>query len=645
MSLRHEHKGTGGGSPVQSMTIVSPDESINVRENGDTTEIETNWDKIPIDTEDGFAHIEKDGSGTHLSFDLVTEEENGIARAFDKKILDHSFANVAQHGDADKPDTAVEDYLLSEDPQYMPEYGQILGWEDNKGKLRLSRMNNPPLRLPIKSRWIGGVYDDVNGTICIASSGDPSGNNINGDFCVAVRKLDTAWKVIRLENNERWNSVAYGNGTIVVSSGNQSREFMYSEDGGYTWTQKATLTDSHWLRVRFNPQDNYFYFIATEKVVKTQNFDSFTNVYTSPSGVSMSDITFMESNVIAYLYMQSGEMKVRVGYTEVMSTSNFDFNKILYDNGYFFMWKLSLVWVSKYFPNDPNLKFHDIGNIGGYPYDVMDVVIDPNTHTIYSSGYLNGVPSKRKIVSTSISGSSLSENGVIEVIADETSETHILMCEKDEESALFIYGGANPDYSAGALGQTSSDYAKMVKMDLSEFPPLSWQEIPVLDDKADGLLCAINGEFAECGIEKPYVKYSNGTLGVNASDRSTGYANYRLVEKTTVANPSVLWCVAELSAIVDGSTYVYDDEECTNSVGVITRHSYNPNNPNDVEVQIDGILYTYDFQTSKIPVSLATTKAIILALDGKLGSWIGESANLPPVGSRESNILYVTTDY
>lgn len=198
-------------------------------------------------------------------------------------------------------------------------------------------------------------------------------------------------------------------------------------------------------------------------------------------------------------------------------------------------------------------------------------------------------------------------------------------------------------------GAEKSQWGNLIKYDLSELPPQAWEEIPVLDDKADGLLCAINGEFNECEVENPYLKYANGNLSVNHSDRFTEYANYRLIEATTADDANVLWCVPDLSAIVDNSTYVYDDEECTHTVGIITNHSYNPNNPNDVEVQIDGALYTYVFQTSKMPVSLATTKALIDAMAGIPANPLNNGGEMTQLaydnmGPHDPNTIYIITD-
>ena len=644
MSLRHEHNGgNGGGGDGQKTTIVSPDESIKVVENENETEVSVDWTKAPIETEDPFAHVEKDADGIRLSFDLVTETQNGIARAFDKKILDHSFANTAYMGSATKASEAIETHVLSEDQQYIPEFGQILGWQDANGKLRLSRMSVPSWGLPMESWWIDGCYDSVHGTLCIATSGDPSANGYDGDFCIAVRRFDTGWKVVRAVNHEKWNSVCYGNGLIVITTGNASNEFAWSSDGGYTWTSSSSLGSGHWKRARFNPADGYFYFVASERILRTNDLQNFTTLFTAPTGAEINDICFLDNGSKGYLYYQGGETYFRIDSNVIFHTSNFRMEKCIYVNGYLVCWYISSFWITKDYPSDHNLRFHDVLFASGQQ-EVEDIVAVATSYgaDFFITGNAN-VGFNRIVRKVSVSGDSVVGDNSKYIVSDYMSATHLFLCENDGEDAIFLFGGASFMPST-PFGAKKSQWGNLLKYDLTELPPQAWEEIPVLDEKADGLLCAINGEFTEVKVENDYLKYTAGNLTANHSDRYTEYANYRLIEKTTGDDTNILWCVAELSAIVDGSTYVYDDEECTNSVGIITRSSYNPNNPNDVEVQIDGVTSIYDFQTSKIPVSLATTKAIISALNGKLSSWVGESANLPPVGSRDPNTLYVTSD-
>ena len=590
--------------------VVSTDESVGVNRTGDTFDLSVS--KTTVSSEDGTVKIIRDDNNYDLSVQLVTEERDGLARAFDKKIHDHSFANVAYMGQAQKAGDAVEDYLMSEDEQYVPEYGQIVGWEDQEGRLRLSRMNSPSLRLPLSSYWVDGVYDEQHETVCVVSSGDPSANGYDGDFCVAVRKMTTGWKVVRVVSHEKWMSVCYGNGYLIVTSGNESREFMYSTDGGYSWTQSANLTLSHWLRAKYNPADGYFYFIASERVVKSQDLQTFTQVYLSPSGSTLNDICFV-GNSLGYMTYINGECSFKVGNTVAWHTTNFRMIECDYVNGYLVCWNEYSIWITKDYPNDRNLRFHDVLYSVGQYYEDVKAIATTGGINVFLSGSDANSTSERIVRKIEVVGENVTVD-TRKTYPTDTNTTHLFMCENEGESALFLFGGAS--FMAGTpFGAKKSDWAKMLKTDLSEFPPLSWEEIPVLDDKADGLLCANNGEFAECDVEKPYIKYANGNLSVNHSDRFTEYANYRLVEKTTSDNAAVLWCIPDLSEIVDNSTYVYDDEECTNSVGIITNHSYNPNNPNDVEVMVDGVTYTYEFQASKTPISLATTAALIAAVE------------------------------
>ena len=636
--------GNGGGS--SDFDVVSTDESVLVNRQGDTFDLSVS--KTTVSSDDGTVEVTRENDNYDLSINLVTEEKDGLARAFDKKIHDHSFANTAYMGSATKAADAIETHVLSEDSQYNPEYGQILGWQDENGKLRLSRMAVPSWGLPIDSWWIDGCYDSVHGTLCIATSGDPSDNGYDGDFCIAVRRFDTGWKVVRVVNHEKWNSVCYGNGLIVITTGNSSSEFMWSSDGGYTWTSSSSLGSGHWKRARYNETNGYFYFIASERIIRTQDLQNFSTYFTAPAGAEICDITWTDDNDPCYLYYMSGESYFRINSQVIWHTSNFRAEKCIYKNGYLVTWYDGAVFIDRDHPND-NTRFQTVwytmqtgGGFEGVEVFAtsggVDVFI---ASTAMYSNYQRAVR-KVQVVGDSVVGNNTATFG------DEDSATHLLTCDYEGETCFYLFGGTS-FMPLTPYGAEKSQWGNLIKYDLSELPPQAWEEIPVLDDKADGLLCAINGEFNECEVENPYLKYANGNLSVNHSDRFTEYANYRLIEATTADDANVLWCVPDLSAIVDNSTYVYDDEECTHTVGIITNHSYNPNNPNDVEVQIDGALYTYVFQTSKMPVSLATTKALIDAMAGIPANPLNNGGEMTQLaydnmGPHDPNTIYIITD-
>lgn len=636
--------GNGGGS--SDFDVVSTDESVLVNRQGDTFDLSVS--KTTVSSDDGTVEVTRENDNYDLSINLVTEEKDGLARAFDKKIHDHSFANTAYMGSATKAADAIETHVLSEDSQYNPEYGQILGWQDENGKLRLSRMAVPSWGLPIDSWWIDGCYDSVHGTLCIATSGDPSDNGYDGDFCIAVRRFDTGWKVVRVVNHEKWNSVCYGNGLIVITTGNSSSEFMWSSDGGYTWTSSSSLGSGHWKRARYNETNGYFYFIASERIIRTQDLQNFSTYFTAPAGAEICDITWTDDNDPCYLYYMSGESYFRINSQVIWHTSNFRAEKCIYKNGYLVTWYDGAVFIDRDHPND-NTRFQTVwytmqtgGGFEGVEVFAtsggVDVFI---ASTAMYSNYQRAVR-KVQVVGDSVVGNNTATFG------DEDSATHLLTCDYEGETCFYLFGGTSFMPLTPYVAE-KSQWGNLIKYDLSELPPQAWEEIPVLDDKADGLLCAINGEFNECEVENPYLKYANGNLSVNHSDRFTEYANYRLIEATTADDANVLWCVPDLSAIVDNSTYVYDDEECNHTVGIITNHSYNPNNPNDVEVQIDGALYTYVFQTSKMPVSLATTKALIDAMAGIPANPLNNGGEMTQLaydnmGPHDPNTIYIITD-
>ena len=134
---------------------------------------------------------------------------------------------------------------------------------------------------------------------------------------------------------------------------------------------------------------------------------------------------------------------------------------------------------------------------------------------------------------------------------------------------------------------------------------------------------------------------ANPEIGTVHSDRITEYANYMLQNSN-----GVCWCMVDVADMVNNTTKVYSDEECTTEIGVVTNHSYNPNNPLDVEVNIGGTTEVYVIDQTKIPQSLSTTAAVIQLNQSKLGWWKGTSqeySDLPADQKGIDGILYIIT--
>lgn len=163
-----------------------------------------------------------------------------------------------------------------------------------------------------------------------------------------------------------------------------------------------------------------------------------------------------------------------------------------------------------------------------------------------------------------------------------------------------------------------------------------WEEIPILSPNTRGLLQATSKGFEELKVGNPYLLIGKNdedeaALLANASDRCEEYLNHRLYMRYE-GELFECWCVADWANIVDGTTLVYNDEECTDPVGVIQDHNYNPNNPYDTEILAYGETFVFTWDTKNYPEALATTYAVIEAAKKKT-SILGNAVYYKPNGS------------
>lgn len=151
-----------------------------------------------------------------------------------------------------------------------------------------------------------------------------------------------------------------------------------------------------------------------------------------------------------------------------------------------------------------------------------------------------------------------------------------------------------------------------------------WEEIPILKPNVRGLLQATDKGFEQLPLKSPYLYIGNNELCANASDRYERYLHHRLY--TVVEGQTYeVWCLADYNNIIDGTTAVYEDEECTTQIGVIENHNYNPNNPSDTEILIDGVSYVFTWDSKDYPETLATTLAVIECGEKKKGKLAGNA--------------------
>lgn len=293
--IEKKAQGGSGGGQQRNLWVYSDDESVNV------TQEKTQADEF-----------------VDLSVPLVTEETDGRESAIDKRIHDHSIANVAHLQTATDEDEALAQ-LTREDPQYYPQEGQFLGWTDTDGNIHLSRYHALQMsNFPNRAWWISACYDDVHKSWCVLSGSDnQTYHGISNNFMVATTFDDgLSWSVFTDPLAERWKWIEAGNGYVCGISGNNSKEIYYSTDGGLNFT-KVIIHTAHWYKVRYDRYNQQFVFVGEEEICVTSDFSTFTYSYNLPdevAGKPINDIAFLSADNVAYLYVDSGDFKLSCAY-------------------------------------------------------------------------------------------------------------------------------------------------------------------------------------------------------------------------------------------------------------------------------------------------------------------------------------------
>lgn len=641
-----ENSGNNGGGGGGGITEIES-ETLEVSKSGNKVNV-----NVDVYSSDGSVDVQLDTSDPNYPYwdlkvdipptpDLVTEEKDGLARALDKEIHDHSYANVAHRTPSSTAEDANEQ-LSSIDEQYSPKYGQMEQWLDPEMKLRTSRYETiPEWNLPISAEWSGACFDKVHGTFVVLDKA--ANGTAYGQLWVAVRQFGSNWDVIKPGlADESWRHIACSdNGVIIALSGNSSREIAISYDGGYTWKLSTLPSSQYWETVK--ARGDFFYFTSLNQIIVT-NSDA--------------------STVVKSINRISGE-------TEIYDSC---FGNIEDENGYiiYAMFRLSLISGSR------KILYEHSDNV-----QIKCTFISPSydriAQTIHPSNLINGIAYGSLVVAYSSFlrssvvgvcgiGENPSDDGVLSEIdysidghltigvdlftyGDRenvngyyyvcydtiTNITHIYdrrstlfvdSSEKGEDhqfegkfmNALMIEGNVLLFDGARVIAdEHKGSNAILVNINTWEIVDINeqWKEVFTLQNDKQGLLANFGEGFDGVGIEKDYMKMEKVgddptpyVLETVHSDRTTEYANYPMY---SIGGQSydIVYCNVAISNMINNETQVYADEECTTVVGIVVSHGDNIHNPNNVTVLINGVNEVYDFSADKTPKALATTKAIL----------------------------------
>ena len=636
---KETNKSVGGGGGID---IESTDQSITITETEPgKKDLSVNWGDMPgtvITSPDSSVNVtETDKNTFELSVPLATEERNGLLSAVGKYQNDHS--QLIETTEQAETANIAAGLLMNKDLEFYPEEGQMMTWKDTNGKLHLSRYepNTAKNNGFIPSNWRTAVYDAVAESIIVESKSGDTVEPAAGQFRVA-QSFNGGWTwtnyLDTTSPNENWGIGTAYKGTAVFISRNSSQEIEYSTDGGVTWTRANLPSKKRWNSVWVDENERFCFHSESNEVVATADFSIFTDVSADyPAGCRC---YFLPEDPTRYPYANKTSNWVCIVRESVFGMQQ----NVIYQkgpNGWFKWYTMGTGQeITRHFP----IKIQYEAADGTITMEPADLFVNDEMRAYAPILYINSndryylwsdqtdwwvfpiLYSKKEnkvfaIVSNddkiyqavgpipqSGTGLQLSKT---ETIINGTQAVNFIPYGED---SIFTFGGVKHDDS----GFRQSDFNLFLTISgktVISTPPDFWREIPLIDENKNGLLLQEGNTVntAELGdfLEKRTVG-ANTEIGTVHSDRITEYANYMLQNSN-----GVCWCMVDVADMVDNTTKVYSDEECTTEIGVVTNHSYNPHNPLDVEVNIGGTTEVYVIDPTKIPQSLATTAALIAA--------------------------------
>lgn len=639
---KETNKSVGGGGGID---IESTDQSITITETEPgKKDLSVNWGDMPatvITSPDGSVEVmETDKNTFELSVPLATEERNGRLSAVGKYQNDH--AQLIETTEQVETANVAAGLLMNKDVEFYPEEGQMMTWKDSNGKLHLSRYepNEPKNNGFGKANWRIAVYDDIHESTIVESKSGDNPQPQSGQFR-AVRSINGGWTwqnyVDTFSPTENWGCGASHGGTSVFISRNVSQEMEVSTDGGDTWTRYNLPAQRRWNGLWWDENGNWCFRNEDNQIFATSDFANYTEVTSNyPTGTKC---YFLPEDPSRYAY--AGKTSNWVCMVRERIWGNW--NNVIYlkgSNGWFRHYTMGQGQeVTRHFPIKLQSEAAD-GTItlidadlftfdeqkSGYPILWIDnatkyaVGSESSDWWVYpyrlseKDGKLHAIVSNGTTIYEASGTPPISGTGIsiskTEAIVEGVQGVNYIPFGTDK---IFTFGGCKHDDS----GFLMSDFNMFITIGEKIYitPPDFWREIPLLDENKNGLLEQDGNEVKTVGLGNFLEKRTEGAttvIGTVHSDRITPYANYKMDN----AN-GVVWCMVDVADMVDNTTKIYSDEECTDEIGIVTQHSYNPGNPYDVEVSISGNTEVYVLDPTKIPQSLATTAAIIEALKKK----------------------------
>lgn len=553
--------------------------------------------------------IENNEGKIDFSVEIVTEQKKGLESPLDKRLADHSYANIMILEETFATPEEASAYLCSLDPQYYPVAGQIMQYTDLDGNLHIVRYNGSYKidRTGANYSWGDIVYDKKNNCYLIFHK------YVTGNLRFARCYNSPYWTInSHSASYKYWRFIgSHPNVGSIVMSGNNSNVMALTTDGGKTFNEFQTMRNGyHWS-------------------IKKNNNQSYDNSFIDISTTTYSYANNQFSYIDQYIFDNSGNITRKSNrYTIPRTQKIADVDiAIVWDAEYIYV-PYSL-WVFILFQDSKGKTylgdlFHDkvIPLNGGknITYAGGNILVYPNYGDRNASFDSYVISKDLEILETYENCHSLvyTDKGIVEIRHDdikidgESVELPVSLGNMKLTSG--VWNGAN---NVMVITGTHEDldnkgnYGFLIDLDKKRIVNTEkWEEIPVIPDGIEGMISIHGNKVEEQKIGNKMRFESDGSLNVDYSDRYSAYSNYMLTAYGNDFYP-VIWSKTSRSNLSVGQL-VYSDEKCTNACGQISQIG-SLNNPNDV--YINGGLFVYLFHDSKIPDTIATTKALIDKFD------------------------------
>lgn len=573
----------------------------------------------------------------------VTENNAGLETALDKKLQNHSFNNVIALSDKFASAQEASDHLRSLDGGFYPVRGQLMQYSDERGELHMMRyLGSYLIRTDgVSGQWGELVYDEKNKMFVMIQL-------LQGNLVVARSSNGLWWNIqeIKEAGHERWcmGAVDKEKG-IVYLSGNSSSELMYSTDGGANWTKGHAPAINSWSKVKFMrygaEEQSAIFFIGSDNFGNNNNGNYIYWGYDIAGPFELIDC----SNILRN-YCGHTNLKNILDFCVVCAPGSDDSS--VADKVFLWCDKSDgshLSWVRE--TASGTFTLINTFKLPSYVTNLDRVVDDWATSLMcYRGGNCNLASDQRayivcvdfdsEVLGWLGPGTVNDAHSILQTDYGLVRLSHLGVYLDDEEITLPVELGGQNNLTTMAYNNDGllmvvtgghkydnlkGNYAFLIDLRTREVINVNcWEEVLVGSAEVEGLLAAQGGKIVPAKLSDR-LNFKEGKLDVDASDRYTAYKNYRLVSADS-ANRKELWSLVDLSEMVDMQTVFYSDEECTIEAGGCVAHSFNLNNPNDL------IVYDFEteeeiayiFQPSKIPNSVASTKALIDAMGGGAAS-------------------------